>query len=90
MSFGSKVKKALAVIAVPVILHASSFAQVAMQRYVADLPKEQAALYDYLSYGRRGSIPDALYGAGIYLGFKVFYNADYFQLRKEVEEKMLK
>ena len=49
---------------------------------------EVAAFRDYVSYGREGYPLDLIYGIGLKVGHKVFYNQDDFrEVAQEVMDK---
>ena len=68
-------------------LNASAFLGVGCQKMVGMNP-EVAAFRDYVSYGREGYPLDLIYGIGLKVGHKVFYNQDDFrEVAQEVMDK---
>jgi len=73
-----KYKRAKTFALIYLIANLSSFSQVGMQKLIG-LSQEQAAFYNYYSYGREFSPVGILYGLGAQTGHKLFYGNGNFR-----------
>ena len=74
-----KVKSALKMGLAYLVLNTSSFLGVGLQK-MNNTSLETAAFRDHVAYGRESFPLNIIYGNGLRIGYKVFYNQDNFRV----------